>query len=804
MFKHFAIKPHILLLLTLFIFGCVTAYNASEFEKKYGPSKPRPHVLNTSEYQLSQELNNISYNKDIKPILDSRCVACHGCYDAPCQLKLSSFEGLDRGASKKPVYHTNRLDAMNPTRLFIDAADTSGWREQLFFPMINEREDSPEANIKNSILVKMLQLKHNNPLPVSGKLKDSFEFNIDRTLECPAIDEFEKYQDEHPLWGMPYAMPGLSIEEEATITQWLREGAKVAPRPPLSTRAIEEIKKWETFFNGQSNKERLVFRYIYEHLFIGHIHFEGHSDDEFYYLVRSKTPPGQPIEEINTTRPFEDPNTADFYYRLRPIVSTIVNKNHFVYEFSDQRLQRYHELFFQPDYTVTELPSYETKSTANPFKTFKEIPQISRYKFLLDEAHFFFSGFIKGPVCRGQVAINVIQDQFWVVFIKPDLNFLNNGSQSLTDNFEYFYMPASSGDEIGIFTWMDYDTLGKNYLTRKDEFINQNILMESNTSLDFLWDGDGTNQNAALTVFRHYDSATVVTGFMGKTPLTGWVVDYPIFERIHYLLVAGFNVFGSMHHQFATRTYMDYIRMDAENNFLRFMPADQRKPIHDSWYQGVGAKAKNLFNKPLFSIEHETAVIYESNDYKKELFQQIRQKLGQVAGEKVSYNHCSSPPCPLSESVQKQVEEYLLKMTELKGDQISALPDVSFLRIKTANPDNDPIYTLVVNKALSNLSFVFAESIRRMPENDTLTIVPGFLGSYPNFFFNVQITQLPEFLESLKQAQSEEALYSFYSRFGIRRTNPEIWQHVDWFNQQHKKIDGINSGIFDLSRYQNL
>ena len=28
--------------------------------------------------------------------------------------------------------------------------------------------------------------------------------------------------------------------------------------------------------------------------------------------------------------------------------------------------------------------------------------------------------FIKGPVCRGQVALNVIDDQFWVFFVQPD------------------------------------------------------------------------------------------------------------------------------------------------------------------------------------------------------------------------------------------------------------------------------------------------------------------------------------------------------------------------------------------------
>ncbi|MCG3716153.1 peptidylprolyl isomerase, partial [Aliarcobacter butzleri] len=56
----------------------------------------------------------ISFSKDIKPILDSRCVSCHSCYNSPCQLKLDSFDGLDRGSSKADVY-ANRINAANPT-----------------------------------------------------------------------------------------------------------------------------------------------------------------------------------------------------------------------------------------------------------------------------------------------------------------------------------------------------------------------------------------------------------------------------------------------------------------------------------------------------------------------------------------------------------------------------------------------------------------------------------------------------------------------------------------------------------------
>ena len=63
----------------------------------------------------------VDYLADVKPLLDKRCVVCHSCYNSPCQLKLSSYEGLDRGASKKKIYNATRLKTMDPTRLFVDA-----------------------------------------------------------------------------------------------------------------------------------------------------------------------------------------------------------------------------------------------------------------------------------------------------------------------------------------------------------------------------------------------------------------------------------------------------------------------------------------------------------------------------------------------------------------------------------------------------------------------------------------------------------------------------------------------------------
>ena len=50
----------------------------------------------TIESELSSILPDapVEFEHPVKPVPERRCIVCHGCYDAPCQLKLSSNEGL--------------------------------------------------------------------------------------------------------------------------------------------------------------------------------------------------------------------------------------------------------------------------------------------------------------------------------------------------------------------------------------------------------------------------------------------------------------------------------------------------------------------------------------------------------------------------------------------------------------------------------------------------------------------------------------------------------------------------------------
>jgi hypothetical protein len=190
-------------------------------------------------------------------------------------------------------------------------------------------------------------------------------------------------------------------------------------------------------------------------------------------------------------------------------------------------------------------------------------------------------------VCRGQVALGVIEDHFWVFFVNPDEISSKDSNEFLVKESKNLRLPGEDQSNAGVLDWLKYSKLQKNYLKAKAQYMEKNLAESHKATVDFVWNGGNSNDNAALTIFRHADSASVVKGLIGPPPETSWLVSYALLERIYYLLVAGFDVYGSLGHQLNTRLYMDFLRMEGESNFLSLLPVASRKPIVDFWYRGA-------------------------------------------------------------------------------------------------------------------------------------------------------------------------------------------------------------------------
>jgi hypothetical protein len=759
---------------------------------------------------LSMPEQPVDYRQAVKPVLERRCVVCHGCYDAPCQLKLSSLDGLQRGASKEKVYDGTRITGSEPTRLGVDAQTPAQWRKKGFFPVLDTDADTPRDRLQDSVIYQLLRLKQQYPQPRNGLLSDDFDLGLDREQVCSKRDEFEDYAREHPRWGMPYAMPNLDDDEYSTLVYWLAQGAPAATPEPLPASSLEQVEEWEAFFNGGDLKQQLVSRYLYEHLFIGHLHLAGAGPREFFRLVRSTTPPGQPIEEIPTLRPYDDPGKVPFYYRLRPYRASIVAKNHVVYELSPGRMARYRALFLQPDYRVDSLPGYDVKTAANPFKAFAAIPPVSRYRFMLDDARFFIEGFIKGPVCRGQIALNVIEDNFWVFFFDPDHNLQTLDQDFLARQSDELEMPNERGDTFRLLAaYTKYWRQLTGYMNARQAYFARLPEHPLDEAVNIIWNGYGENPNAALTVFRHFDSASVVFGLAGDYPETAWIIDYPVFERIHYLLVAGFNVYGNVGHQLNTRLYMDFLRMEGENHFLAFLPVSDRKRIRDSWYAGLRSDLDKLLDEPSEWLNVEVVTGYHSNDPQRELYQAIEKRLGPVSGGPDYINRCPDSPCrfPATNNAEASADRIMARVAATRGADLDVVPDLSFLRVRRdhgAQPDL--AYTLIHNKAYTNISSMFADASnddQRDMDNDTLTVLKGLHGAYPNFFFEIDLQELEGFTREYSGIHSTADHARFVEHYGIRRTDQRFWEVADWFQDTSADTAPKRHGLFDLNRYRN-
>ncbi|MFN8849499.1 MAG: fatty acid cis/trans isomerase [Inhella sp.] len=780
-------------MLTVSLAGCAT-WVSSDWVSRFGPAEPTRF-----DQPVAVAPGAPTYLGNIKPILDQRCAVCHGCYDAPCQLKLTSFEGLTRGLTKAPVYGELRWNEAPLTRLGLDAQKPSQWRRMGFEPVLNEHPSSPQVELEASVLWRSLALKQSQPLPAVQVLPPAFDFSLDRSNSCPSAEAYGAHAERQPHGGMPYGLPGLTEAEMALVQRWLQAGAPKGEPQALPAAVLRQVAQWERFLNGDSLKAQLVGRYLYEHLFLGSLVFEGDPQRHIFKLVRSKSPPGQPVDVIATRRPFDPPGVARPYYRLAHSSETVLAKTHMPYTLGAARLARWTNWFVRPDFQVAVLPGYDPDAAANPFQTFAALPLDSRYRFLLDDSGFFVSNFIKGPVCRGQTALDVINDRFWVFFVDPAIGANDDAAQLVAREAALLRMPAADGSNSSLLSWRAVAQAEDALLAAKTRHMERVFgAGRKPIDLDFVWKGDGHNPNAALTIFRHFDSATVERGLVGDAPKTAWVIGYPLLERIYYLLVAGFDVYGNTSHQLQTRLAMDFLRMEGEAHFLMLLPQSARIPLRDAWYRGASDEVKQRVLGGVYRFDAESGIAYPPGaDPQQHLYGLLNDRLAPVLNRRHALNIVNEP--------NAQTLTALNDLAQVEGAALQWLPEMVLLRVEAEGPyaSAPRHYSLLRNSAHTNVSSPFRESSRLVPSEHTLTVAAGFVGAYPNAIWRVGPSQLPDLVKLVRQLGSEADYRALVDRFGVRRTSHDFWSTSDALMRAYQGWAPAEAGLLDWSRLEN-
>ncbi|WP_246624765.1 fatty acid cis/trans isomerase [Oceanobacter mangrovi] len=779
-------------MITLFlslISGCAVLA-AQSFEDRFGSAEPRDRTVAWDSYE------GRNYNQRVKPILEQRCVSCHACYDAPCQLKLTSTAGLSRGINKEVVYDGTRLLAVEPKRLYLDAQTTEQWRQLGFEPVLNERRNTSQANLAASLIYQAISLRKQQGAFEHPILPDSYDFSLNRDQQCPTVEGYAEFRQQKPDWGMPYGLPELTDREYGVLTDWISRGAWLPSNQPLDTDTLSEVRLWEQRLNGDDLKTRLAARYIYEHIYLYSLYLGDASDRNapHFRLVRSSTPPGEAIKIISTRRPYDDPGVKRVWYRLLADRETVTAKNHIPFVLDDQRWSRWQSYLISADFEVSQLPSYLPEVASNPFKAFEQLPADGRYRFLLEHARETIMAFIKGPVCRGQVAVNVINEQFWVYFVNPDINYGEEAAGFLESQAQQLDMPAEqSSNALPISSWLKFSEKQKQYLQAKSQLLNTELKDKITLDQQLIWDGEGQNPNAALTVMRHFDNATVIQGLLGQPPKTAWVIDYPLLERIHYLLVAGFDVYGNIGHQLVTRLYMDFLRMEGEMNFLMFLPKEERISTRRFWYRDADSAVRDYMFGDYTQVQVESGINFQTNNHQQELYQIFAKRLQPVINRQYELSQAN-----LSASAIAALQQ----LERTRGRMLATLPEVAKVLI-TKDGKATEIISLVHNRGHANITSLLDEKSALLPDEDSLTLARGSIGDYPNVLMQVEESELANWAAAIQAMKSEEDYRQLLDRFGVRRSSPDFWHTSDQIARLFQQQEPLASGVLDYNRLEN-
>ncbi|MGZ3771047.1 MAG: fatty acid cis/trans isomerase [Bdellovibrio sp.] len=874
--KKWRAKAFLSLMAVFTIASCVSLFNKSTdniTERTISSYTDGSSTQYVSEKMISDSHDR--YLNKIQPIFNNRCIACHSCFNSPCQLNLTSFTGVDRGAIQDDIYDFRDIGNKTPTRLGIDVPQaydwftaTKLWREKIyvgsdgkkgFFPVVERDSTNPEERLNKSVLYQMLKLKIDNPH------QSDKPFMAEQSRSCPrnpesgllANNDLEEFKQNMNWAGMPYGFPQLSENEMKEIKDWIIHGSypptdsmvKQMERPSKP----QTITKWETFFNGQDQasadpRRTLTSRYIYEHLFLAHVYFDD-MPGEFFRLIRAYCPnDGTKCYELPTQRPTDDPKTSRFYnnktagkilYKLQKVTNTLVHKSHIPFELNDTKLNKWENIFVnQISRNLRALPRYGDEAGGNPFITFKDIPAKSRYQFLLDDSYFFVMSFIKGPVCRGSGALSVIDDHFWVFFLKPSSDVTIEHPAFFLDAGEKLAVPAFDGNK-----WKLLPTRRFQARMKKKEYMDK--YMTEGLGLTDVWDGDGTNPNAVLTIYRHEDSASVSRGAIGESPKTMWLLDYPIFEDIYYNLVGTYDVFAPIVHSVKSRLHMDASRFNGQDMFLGLVPLEKRMVVRAQFTRdsqltpkvptckllsgelcGFASKSAGTVRDTVYPYagpKLETRLKVTSiHNVQDEVANQILAFLPEAVTKRTK-DTINNRPDESRESIEsfKKRDNITIKDTEnifatIAGKRnlfASELPELSYVQV--VDPEGLQIrwYSMIHNRERYNVAFfeeIAPEKERLWPEKDSVNFVKGFIGSYANAIFSVPVKRLPEFIDDIQNLKSGTTnLKEFYKKFLVSRHNPEFWHYYDnmiYYAKQEgatAQSDKYEGSVIDLNRYIN-
>ena len=748
------------------------------------------------------------YMDDIQPILAKRCVACHSCTNAPCQLNMTSYKALERGLTKLNPYAVSV--AKKPDTRIINNWPTERWRKMNFFSVLPGEE--PGRPPEDSIIYRNIWRGRTN-LAANMSFNESeirrmVKAHVRSEFECPVNSkEYDAFEAKYPQGGMPCALPALPDSERQVLLDWIKSGApgpsaaaqKMASMPRATAKSKGDpqamIAAWEKFLNPDSLSGQLVGRYIYEHSFIANIHL-AENPGEFYRIVRSSTAYPGNIEQIYTEAPQDDPQIQGrVFYRMQKVDRVIEAKTHVAWPLSMADIDNFNSMFKPDTWSITQLPGY---TSGNPFEVFEAIPVRARAQFLLENARMIMQSKGRGPICFEQGATYEADEYFFYFFLDPDSD------------------PSVLEPKLGLSTWDDFYKRDLNWKSvpqfgmefgegRYREAFEATLrkLKPTGLGIDDIWTGSKNRPNPnALVVGRrhqyHYEFDYSGTRILTGLPRSAELMSYAGIERSYYNVVAQYKYYEGAMHKLMSWDWEAYGRTEGEDLFVSlFSNQSYRNQLRERYTGPKGRFYYWLYRDYAAGRPAAAPANYDDGAMLKAILAKLG---GNIIGDPDRLNNWPDSSLPKGIATQiKSIDDWeagLRSLTARKTPYAQLIPNVIYVRI-----DGTQLYTLYANRGYTPDKLTLLEAQSRDRTKDMMMAYKGLLGIAPELFIDLRLSDAADFLSKLAQVTTVDGWESLAAKYKIGRNSEKFWPFVDWISAWQHEHMPIEAGILELRFY---
>jgi hypothetical protein len=146
------------------------------------------------------------------------------------------------------------------------------------------------------------------------------------------------------------------------------------------------------------------------------------------------------------------------------------------------------------------------------------------------------------------------------------------------------------------------------------------------------------------------------------------------------------------------------------------------------------------------------------------------------------------------------VQAAVARLGNLEGRRVSFMPQLAWLIVDESGRERT--FTVLHNTAHSNISHLLDEDKRRLPDEDTLTVLEGLVGAYPNTFYRVTAGDLPTFVEAVERLGSAADYTRLAARFGVAASDPDFWKVSDRVIDAFARQSPVDAALPDYGRFE--